>query len=244
MTSPSTDRFLPHVSVDCVVFGVHAGELKLLLARWHPIAAWGLPGGYIAWEESADQAAERVLRERTGLDRVYLRQFHTFAGTTRGENSLRAVAHAFGPDMRFAEWMAERVVSIGYLALVDFAAAVPTPGRYADECRWWDVRDRPALLFDHAEMADRALETLRTQAAYLPLGRSLLPETFTMTELRRVYEAVLGRTLDRRNFEKRMLELGSVQRLLERRTGVAYRAPHLYRFVDGAAARGFDGRAV
>lgn len=128
--------------------------------------------------------------------------------------------------------MTERVVSIGYFALVNVAEATPTPDAFSEECRWWDVRDRPPLLFDHGAIAIAALETLRAQARYLPLGRSLLAEKFTMPELQQLYEAVLGRALDRRNFQKWVLDLGFVERLPERKTGGAHRAPYLYRFAS------------
>jgi 8-oxo-dGTP diphosphatase len=222
--------FLPHVSVDCAVFGFDAGELKVLLLRWKHIDGWSLPGGHVRRDESVDRAAERVLRERTGLDRIYLQQFQAFGGTARGEGVLRELAAAMGEEMPPDHWMAERVVSVGYMALVNFADAAPTPDAISDECRWWEVRDRPALRLDHDAIVAGALQALRAQARYLPLGLELLPPKFTMPELQRLHEAVLGVPLDRRNFQKRMLDLGFVERLPERKTGGAHRAPYLYRF--------------
>jgi ADP-ribose pyrophosphatase YjhB (NUDIX family) len=223
-------EILPHLSVDCTVFGFEAGALKILLLRWKHLEGWSLPGGHVRRDESLDCAAQRVLRERTGLDRIYLQQFHAFGGTERGERVLRELATAMGAPMPADHWMAERVVSIGYLALVNFAEATPTPDALSVECRWRDVRDLPPLLFDHADITAAALRTLRSQAGYLPLGLNLLPEKFTMPELQRLHEAVLGVPLDRRNFQKRMLDLGFVERLPERKTGGAHRAPYLYRF--------------
>jgi 8-oxo-dGTP diphosphatase len=220
---------LPHLSVDCTVFGFEAGALKILLLRWKHLDGWSLPGGHVRRDESLDCAAQRVLRERTGLDRIYLQQFHAFGGTDRGESVLRELASAMGAPMPADHWMAERVVSIGYLALVNFAEATPTPDELSVECQWRDVRDIPPLLFDHADIVAAALRTLRAQAGYLPLGLNLLPEKFTMPELQRLHEAVLGVPLDRRNFQKRMLDLGFVERLPERKTGGAHRAPYLYR---------------
>jgi ADP-ribose pyrophosphatase YjhB (NUDIX family) len=221
---------LPHVSVDPAVFGFDAGGLKILLLRWKYLDGWSLPGGHVRRDESIDRAAERVLRERTGLERIFLRQFHTFGGTSRGERVLRELAEAMGERMPPDHWMAERVVSIGYLALVNFADVTPAPDAISDECRWWDVRHLPALRFDHGAIVSSALEALRGQARYLPLGRNLLPEKFTMPELQRLHEAVLGVALDRRNFQKRILDLGFVERLPERKTGGAHRAPFLSRF--------------
>jgi 8-oxo-dGTP diphosphatase len=130
-------------------------------------------------------------------------------------------------------WPLERIVSIGYFALVDFSEAIPTPDFLSDEARWWDVRDHPPLLFDHDEMVRRALQTLRTRLSYHPIGFNLLPEKFTMPELQRLYETILGRTLDRRNFQKKIHDLGIVERLPEKKSGVAHRAPYLYRFRVG-----------
>ncbi|MEO6528519.1 MAG: NUDIX domain-containing protein [Gemmatimonadaceae bacterium] len=236
---------LPHVSVDCAVFGFHTGEgeLKILLLRWKHLDTWSLPGGHVRRDESVDRAAERVLRERTGLDEIYLQQFHTFGGTDRGESVLRSLATAMGEEMPADHWMADRVVSIGYLGLVNFALVTPAADALSDECRWWVVRDCPPLAFDHGDIVAAARQTLRTQANYLPLGLNLLPEKFTMPELQRLHEAVLGVSLDRRNFQKRMLDLGFIERLPERKTGGAHRAPYLYRFNARASSYRFSVRA-
>jgi 8-oxo-dGTP diphosphatase len=228
--SGGSREFIPHMSVDCSIFGFHDGELKILLLKWKHLERWSLPGGYIRRTESLDAAAERVLRERTGLERIYLQQFHAFGGTDRREGATRGVFTAMGVDVPEQHWVLNRVVSIGYFALVDFAEVTPSPDFLSEECRWWDIRERPMLLFDHDEMATRALQTLRTQVSYRPLGFNLLPEKFTMPELQRVYETVLDRTLDRRNFQRKVLELGFVERLPERKTGGAHRAPYLYCF--------------
>jgi ADP-ribose pyrophosphatase YjhB (NUDIX family) len=219
------------------VFGFHEGELKILLVKWKHLGRWSLPGGHVRRDESIDLAAGRVLRERTGLDRIFLQQFHAFGDTDRGEHALRGFSAELGLEGTEQAWMVDRVVSIGYLALVDFAEVAPTPDAFSDECRWWDVREHPSLLFDHGAMIAQALGTLRARATYLPLGRNLLPEKFTMPELQRLYEAVLGHALDRRYFQKRIRDLGFVERLPERKTGGAHRAPYLYRFLPSSAQR-------
>lgn len=223
-------EFLPHLAVDCSIFGVHKGELKILLLKWKHLDAWSLPGGYIRRDESLDRAAHRVLHERTGLEQIFLQQFQAFGGTDRKEWALREVFAGMGVHPPEDHWMFSRVVSIGYFALVDFVEVAPAPDFLSEDCRWWDVRARPALLFDHDQMVDRALQALRTQLSYRPVGFNLLPDRFTMPELQRVYETVLDRTLDRRNFQRKILDLGIVERLPERKTGGAHRAPYLYRF--------------
>lgn len=241
MTAPSLlaelfgggDRDLvPHLSVDCTIFGFHAGQMKVLLLKWKHLRAWSLPGGFVRKDEALDRAAERVLQQRTGLERVYLRQFHAFGGTERGEAALIPAFRAMGVEPPAGHWTVSRVVSIGYFALVDFEKAGLTPDAFSEECRWWELGERPPLLFDHDAMVALALETVRTQLDYLPLAARLLPEKFTMPELQRLYETVLGRSLDRRNFQKRILDQGFIERLGERKTGGAHRSPYLYRFVD------------
>ena len=119
---------------------------------------------------------------------------------------------------------------MGYLALVDFREATPRPDHLSEEFRWWDVLNGPSLLFDHDEIVKTALATLRAQLGHRPIGQNLLPEQFTMPELRQLHETVLGTTLDPRNFQRKMLERGVVERLEERKRGVPHRAPYLYRF--------------
>jgi 8-oxo-dGTP diphosphatase len=223
-------ELLPHVSVDCSIFGFHSGELKILLVKWKGMERWCLPGGYVRLDETLDEAASRVLEERTGLREIYLQQFRAFGGTGRGEDVLRAIFARLGIDAPPDLWIFGRIVSVGYLALVDFAEVTPKADHLSEEFRWWDVRDRPPLLFDHDEIVATALATLRAQLDHRPIGQNLLPARFTMPELRQLHETVLGTSLDPRNFQRKILEMGVVERLPERKRGVPHRAPYLYRF--------------
>jgi ADP-ribose pyrophosphatase YjhB (NUDIX family) len=223
-------EFIPHLSVDCAILGFHTGELKVLLLRWKHTDAWSLPGGFVRRDEPLDRAAERVLHERTGLERIYLQQFHAFGGTDRHEDAILASLHGWGVTVPDHHWLVSRIISVGYVALVDFAEATPAPDFLSEECRWWDLHDRPALLFDHDAVVDRALETVRTRLASEAIAANLLPATFTMPELQRLYETILGKPLDRRNFQKSILDRGLVERLPTRREGGAHRAPFLYQF--------------
>jgi ADP-ribose pyrophosphatase YjhB (NUDIX family) len=222
--------FVPNLSVDCAILGFHDGELKVLLLRWKGSNEWSLPGGFVRQDEPLDDAAARVLRERTGLDRIYLKQFHAFGGTDRREAALGTVFGKLGIEVPHGHWMLRRVIAVGYVALVDFAEAVPTPDFFSDECRWWDLHDHPPLLFDHDAIVARGIETVRMQMESAPIAANLLPEKFTMPELQRLYETVSGKPLDRRNFNKWVRERGLVERLPERKFGRAHRAPFLYRF--------------
>ncbi len=227
---PWLGQFLSHLSVDCVVFGFHGDDLKLLLLKWKDADVWVLPGGYVGLRQSLDDAAHEVLRQRTGLRRVHLRQFHAFGGLGRKEGASRRFIAANSGEVSRDLWVFKRVVSVGYYALVDYPEVRPTPDPWSDACAWHPLDGHPPLAYDHDQIVERALGALRAALERPGAGASLLPERFTMPELQRLHEAVLGHTLDRRNFQKRMLERGGIERLSERRTGGAHRAPYLYRF--------------
>lgn len=237
----AVDRdYLPQLSVNGVVFGADGGALKVLLVRWLGHDAWALPGGYVRRDEDVDAAAARMVREVTGLTGVYLRQFHTFGGAHRGEAGATAALRARG--VRGDHWIFGRVVSVGYVALVDAARARVAPDPVAaampSEYGWSTLEARPPLMLDHAEMIDRALAALRAGLDDLPLGTTLLPEAFTMPELQRLYETVLGRPLDRRNFLNRMVDAGLVERLPGQRVSRVSRPLNLYRWAGRGSAPG------
>ncbi len=223
--------YLPHLAVDCVVFGFHAGQLRILLTHWKERGRWSLPGGFVRRDEPVDEAAHRVLRLRTQLDHVYLEQYHTFGGLDRRDEVIERMFDDTRRQRAAAAWISDRFVSIGYYALVDWTEVTPTAdGVLTDDCRWWDLSDHPPLLFDHDAMVERALGVLRSHLGHQPIGLNLFPETFTLPQLQRLYEAILGRSLDRRNFQKKMRDLGILERVGELRAAGVRRAPYLYRF--------------
>ena len=224
-------KYLPHVSIDCTIFGFHDGQLKVLLLRWKQTTDWCLPGGRLLPDENLDTAAYRSLQQRTGLREIFLQQFHTFGDVGRYKHyTKQETLTRLGLPTDIDYSIFGRDVSVGYYALVEFAEVVPTPDFFTEECRWWDIDQIPTLLFDHNDMIGVALKTLRRQLSYQPIGYNLLPEKFTMPDLQRLYETILGQPLDRRNFQKRILSYGILERLDERKTGVAHKAPYLYRF--------------
>ncbi|MDX1942555.1 MAG: NUDIX domain-containing protein [Saprospiraceae bacterium] len=245
-TSLSFERVLPHISIDCAIFGFHENQLRVLLLRWKNLELWSLPGGRVLRNESVEAAVYRTLEERTGLQEVFLQQFHTFGDTDRLKNTnFRAILEQLGFDSEMSNVMSDRTVTVGYYALVEYSKVTPTPDFYTDECRWWDVRELPELIFDHKEIAVAALQTLRRQLNYQPIGLNLLPDKFTMPELQKLYETILGKELDRRNFHKRILSYDILERLEERRSGGAHKSPYLYRFdlqkYQKALAEGWKG---
>lgn len=230
-TTESSAQWLPHVSVDCVVFGFHADQLRVLLLRFKNTDDWCVPGGRIYRTESVQAAAYRVLEQRTGLKDIFLQQFQTFGANDRMQNTdFQTIFARQGIHLEDNNVILDRTVSVGYYALVEYSKVKPIPDSFTEECLWWEVSELPKLIFDHQEMIEKALQILRQQLRYQPIGINLLPDKFTMPEMQKLYETILGKRLDRRNFQKRMLGYNILQRLEERRTGGAHKSPYLYRF--------------
>ena len=170
--------------------------------------SWALPGTLLRDDEDLESAALRILADGPGLDRPrHLEQVATFGGPDRDPRG--------------------RVVSVSYLALT------PRPEDVRSTAAWWPVDDKPALAFDHTEILDSALQRLRAKLSYSNVAYGLLPDTFTLSELQAVYESVLARSLDKRNFRKKVQALGLVTESEGQRRG-PHRPAQLYRFTDSA----------
>jgi 8-oxo-dGTP diphosphatase len=198
--------------VEVVIFTIRGGALHVLLVRRAapPFAGrYAIPGGFVHEDESLDAAARRELAEETGVRDVYLEQLYTFGDPGRDPRG--------------------RVVTVAYFALIASDETLLRAGSDANEVRWFAVDAVPAVAFDHRMILDYALERLRNKLEYTTVGFQLLPEKFTLVELQAVYETILGRRLDKRNFRRKIDLLGIVLPLREqRRTG---RKPaRLYRF--------------
>jgi 8-oxo-dGTP diphosphatase len=201
------------LTVDCVVFGMDGEDLKvLLIERGLPPfeGEWALPGGFVHVEETIDAAARRELEEETGLEKVFLEQLYTFGSVAR--------------DPR------ERVVSVAYYALVNLVDHRVQAATDAREAAWFSLDDVPTLAFDHAKILQMAQGRLRGKLGYQPIGFELLPQGFTLSQLQRLYEVVLERDLDKRNFRKKVLATGLLVETKEVQQDVAHRAARLYRF--------------
>ncbi len=201
------------LTVDCVVFGVDSEELKVMLIQRGQApfeGTWALPGGFVHVDESLEDAARRELEEETGLNRIFLEQLYTFGAVDR--------------DPR------ERVVSVAYFALVKLSDHQVRAATDARDAAWFGVHDTPSLAFDHADILQMAQERLRNKLRYQPIGFELLPKKFTLSQLQRLYEIVLERSLDKRNFRKRVLAMDLLIETDEVEQDVAHRAARLYRF--------------
>jgi 8-oxo-dGTP diphosphatase len=225
-------EYLPHVSIDPVIFGYHQQQLKILLLKWKGLDGWGLPGGFIKRREPLSQAAYRILQEKTSLRDLFLQQFHVFGDSPYRvqERSAREYQEKFNLEVDDHNWLLERTLSIGYFALVDYSKVTVQTDFFTEDYYWWDVREIPPLLFDQNEVVEKALLTLRLQIYHQPIGYNLLPEKFTLPEIHTLYETILGKELDQRNFSKKLIALGLIRKLDERRSIGAHRSPFLYQF--------------
>ena len=229
------ELFLPGISIDCVIFGFHENTLKLLLLDSAKSNKWTLPGGFVLKSEDINDAAYRVLLERTGLNDIYLKQFDVFGQPNRTDASVhKTTFEQYGSKIPKDHWMIQRFVSVGYFALIDYTNFSIQNDPINSVYDWKGIEQVKHLPIehDHGAIIQKALESLRTQLAYLPIGKNLLPKKFTMPELQKLYETILNKPLDRRNFQRKMLGFGILNKLNETRKGGAHKSPFLYTFND------------
>lgn len=225
--------YVPHVSLDCAIFGYHHQQLKLLLIKPKVVENWCLPGGYIKRTETLVEAANRNVKERTGIDNLFLQQFKTFGDPDRSKASLfdeEKWFEAVGVRIDRTNWLIDQTISVGFYAITDFSRTSPKADIFTLNCAWFDIDNLPKLDFDHDEMVREALHTMRVQLYHYPIGFNLLPEKFTLAEIHALYETLLGKKLDASNFPKKLIALGLLEKLNEKRNIGAHRAPHLYKF--------------
>ncbi|WP_194973147.1 NUDIX hydrolase [Aquiflexum lacus] len=186
------------VAVDSIIFGFDGSDYKLLLIQrgFAPEKEkWSLMGGFVQMNESVDEAANRILKQLTGLEDVYLEQLHVFGKPDRDP--------------------IERVVAIAYVALIDIQ-------KYQQQinddfhARWFLIKDLPKLIFDHEEMVKTALERLRYKAAFHPILFELLPEKFTLPQLQAMYEGLYDTKIDKRNFSRKILSTNLLKKEKEK----------------------------
>lgn len=204
------ERFL--VGLDCVIFGFHEGELSLLLLKrnFEPAKGeWSLMGGFLRHDESIDEAAKRVLKELTGLENVYMEQIGIFGEIDRDPG--------------------ERVISAVYYALINI-------NEYDRElvqkhnAHWVKINELPPLIFDHPQMVSKARELMKQKAEMEPIGFNLLPKLFTLTQLQSLYEAIFGEVIDKRNFRKKIAEMGFIEKTDKIDKSTSKRGAALYKF--------------
>jgi 8-oxo-dGTP diphosphatase len=203
----------PALTVDAVVFGLTRKSLQILLVErgGEPFkGCWALPGGFVGEGEDLQEAARRELEEETGVALSFLEQLYTFG--------------APGRDPR------GRVVTVAYFALVRPEQVEVFAASDAAAAAWFPIDRLPPLAFDHDRIVGIATERLRGKVRYEPLGFDLLPESFTLGQLQELYETVLGRSIDKRNFRRKIKQMDVLHATGERQPGTPHRAPELFRF--------------
>ncbi|TDO78053.1 ADP-ribose pyrophosphatase YjhB (NUDIX family) [Flavobacterium chryseum] len=227
----NSENYQPGLSIDCVIFGFHDNQLKVLLIKTPYDNKWSLPGGFVPLDQDIDTAAVTVLKERTGMKGIFLRQFATFGKVKRNDEHFgNAVLEYLQIPKEQGKWFRQRFVTIGYYALVDFLKAIPQKEHSQEIIEWIDHKEVPELILDHALILDKALNTLRIELNLMPIGYNLLPEKFTIPELQKLYETILDTKLDRRNFLRKITNIGILTKLDEKKNNVAHKAPNLYSF--------------
>jgi len=234
LTAMKANALNPHVSVDCVIFGYDFEELKVLLIERNyfdsndhhqnkKITDLVLPGNLVMDNETLDESAKRILKELTSLENIFLEQFYTFGDPNRVRKK------------QDAEWLRTmrtdpdaRVITVAYFALVKLNDYVPKPDSFARRSEWYGIDKIPTLAFDHNEIVDKALEALRFKLKYFPIGFELLPKKFTLSQVQKLYEAIYGTKLDKRNFRKKLKALDIVTPLGEKQKGVSHKPAGVY----------------
>jgi 8-oxo-dGTP diphosphatase len=217
------------VTADCVVFGLDltASALKILLVKRgeEPFSGrWSLPGGFVQSDERAEDAARRILKQKTGLENVFLEQLYTFDDPDRDPRVTDG-----------SETRVDRIISIGFFALVSPAQheVRHSGGGNAAVAQWFSIdqiSELGPLSFDHNRIFEVALTRIRGKLSYVPIGFELLERKFTIKQLQRVYEIVLGRRLESSNFRRRVMRMDILEPLEERQLSVSHRPAQLYRF--------------
>ncbi len=203
----------PSLTVDAVVFGFDDQDLKVLLIQraLEPFAGkWALPGGFVQMDEALETAVRRELKEETGLASVYLEQLYTFGDPARDPRG--------------------RVISVAYYGLVKLADHQVLAATDARDAAWFPVAELPPLAFDHDRILEAAHRRLQGKVRYQPIGFELLPQKFTLSQLQQLYEIVLERPLDKRNFRKKILSMGLLVDTREIQQDVSHRAARLFAF--------------
>ncbi len=215
-------RYSRHlIAVDCIIFGydILEKEIKLLLFKrmFEPAKGkWSLAGGFVEADESLDDAASRILRKLTGLDSVYLKQSYTYGGTNRDPG--------------------DRVVSVAYFALITLRDIKKELAKQ-NGVSWRSLSKLPELIFDHSTMITRALNDLQYQIKFKPVGFELLPEKFTLVQLQDLYEAIYQRKVDKRNFRKKILSMGIIEKLEDKERQTSKKGAFYYKFNEDTYKR-------
>jgi 8-oxo-dGTP diphosphatase len=220
---------LPNISVDCVIFGYDENKLKVLVCKefvsynGEVFLEWKLPGNHVRREdENINETAARILKEQTGLENIYVKQFMVFSDKSRLEHRQKDF-----------EWVKprivdDRVITVGFYSLINVSDV--DNSNLIEDVSWNNVDEIKTLMFDHNEIFDEALKTLRYDLLHEPLAFELLPEKFTLSQMQKLYEVIFNTTFDKRNYRKKVNKMQYLIRLDEVQTGVSHKPARLYSY--------------
>ncbi len=225
-------KLIDNVSVDCIIFGFDNNELKVMLTRrdcHDPVTKklifsdYTLQGHHIYYGESLEEAAKRVLKDKTGLENIFLEQFKAFGSLDRlgSDRDKLWRKHVF-------PHVSDHVITVGYLSLVDSNKVKPDAEH--PDTSWFSINDLPLLAFDHELVLQKALRTLRSIFRRKPIGFELLPEKFTLHQMQTLYEVVLGVKLDKRNFRKKVTQMKYLIPINDKQKNVNHKPAQYYIF--------------
>ncbi len=220
--------FLPNLSIDLVIIGYNENMLKCLLLQLG--GKWMLPGGYIRIDESVDVAVQKILKERTSLNDPHLKFLSVFGREDRiFGDEIKEHFEKSGMTWQSDYWFNNRFVTLAYYSLINFDQTKPVIGGFDEAFNWFNMDDLPDMWMDHKSIALRARHRLKEDIRKEIITHNLLPDQFTMPELHRLHEIILGERLDRSRFQKKMLSSGIFQRLPKRQKGSPGSNPYQYR---------------
>ena len=238
MHYPSEQGYIQQVAIDCVIFSYQNHKLNVLAPKLNFKGEfWNVPSGFVYQNEDIDAAAQRIIQERTGITDVYLEQFQVSGKANRNSQTFLDRLIELNPEKldenqrkrREYEWYTQRIISIGYYALVDINKVVLHKHDIDELIAWYDVNALPPMIMDHGEIVAKAVDYLRTNLDIKCNVFHLLSETFTMKDVQVLYEDLLNKQFARNNFQKKILEMNVLERLEKKFTGAANKAPYLYR---------------
>ncbi|MEO7989999.1 MAG: NUDIX domain-containing protein [Chryseolinea sp.] len=228
-----SQTYRPNTTVDCVIFGFHEGKLKVLLMKNKIFTMWCLPGGYIKKEETLEEAASRIANYRTGINNLFLKQFKAFGDPDRNEAhsvNFHELSKFVKLDPGKPGWLAGPTVSIGFYAITDIQNVKPTPDFFSTACEWFPINKLPKIGFAQDEVIREALFSMRIHLYHFPIGKNLLPEKFTLREIKEFYEVMSGKELNASNFPNKLISIGLIKKTSETRQIGAHRSPTYYTF--------------
>ncbi|WP_221393756.1 NrtR DNA-binding winged helix domain-containing protein [Dyadobacter sp. NIV53] len=241
----SEQGYIQQLSIDCVIFGYQDKKLKVLVPKLNFKGEFfALPSGFVYQDEDIDDAARRILRDRTGIQDVYLEQFNVTGKANRSSKVFLDRLIEQNPELIAAnvqklnetvsgigdyDWFTRRFISIGYYALVDINQVTAQKTDLDESIQWYDLDNLPSMIMDHNQIIGDALETFKLTLDQKANAFHLLEETFTMKDVQELYETIFEKQYARNNFQKKILEMNALERMEKKFTGAANKAPYLYR---------------